>query len=175
MANASFQKTVNRVIAPGQPGDKAGKALENVRAYLAATDVIPGTFVINTDTLNATPTPTSYNSPKKAGYSTAANTGVIAGLVTRDDVGTIANLTDAFQLEINAGRNIQVASQGEYLVTLAEIAAGTAKIGMQVTVADNTTGVPTLVADGSGNVNWWLVEVQDAATGLGVISSWRKA
>lgn len=175
MANASFQKTVNRTIAPGQPGDKAGKCLENVRAYFAATDVVPGTFVINSDTLAATAPATSFNTPKRAGYSTGAATGVIAGLVTRDDVGVIADLTNAYQTFINAGRNIQVASQGEYMVTLAEISGGTAALGMQVMVADLTDGVPTLVADGSGNVNWWLVEILDAASGLGVISSWRKA
>ena len=57
----------------------------------------------------------------------------------------------------------------------AEITGGSATIGQQVAVADKTTGVPTLVADGDGDVDWWLVEILDAASGLGVISSWRKA
>ena len=174
MANVSFQKSVNRNIAPGQPGDKAGHGMEVVRAYLAVTNVIPGTFVIATDTLNATPTPTSYNVPKKAGSSTGAATGVVAGLVTRDSTGVINDLTNAYQDYINAGLNIQVASQGEYMIHLDEIAAGTTKIGQQITIADKTTGVPSLVANGTaGAEHWWLVEVLDAASGLGIISSWR--
>ncbi len=83
---------------------------------------------------------------------------------------------NSYQNNLSVGQNIQVASQGEFKVTLAEISGGTAKIGMQVTVADRTTGVPTLVEDGTaGALNWWFVEVLDAASGLGVISSWRKA
>lgn len=176
MANASFQKTVNRNIAPGQPGDKAGHGMEVVRAYLATTDLVPGTFAIATDTLNSSPTPTSYNVPKKAGYSTGAATGVVAGLVTRDTTGVISDLNNAYQNFINAGLNVQIASQGEYIVHLDEIAAGTAIIGQQITIADKTTGVPTLVANGTaGAEHWWLVEVLDAASGIGVISSWRRA
>lgn len=175
MPNVSFQKTINPTIAPGQPGNKANKALENVVAYLAMTDVIPGTFVINMDTLETNPSATTPNSPKKAGYSTGAATGIVAGLVTRDSVGVIPNLYDAYQNIINAGLNIQVASKGEYMVHLTEISGGTAKLGMQVTVPDHTTGVPVLAADGTeGALDWWLCEILDAASGLGVISSWRK-
>lgn len=176
MANAPFQKTVGRYIASGQPGNKAGHGPEVVRAYLAVTDVVPGTFVIARDTLSAVPTPTSYNEPKKAGYSTGAATGVIAGLVTRDTTGVINDLTNAYQNVITAGQNIQVASQGEYMVHLNEITGGSAAIGMAIAVTDHKTGVPSLIADGDpGAIGWWLVEVLDAASGLGIISSWRKA
>ncbi len=49
-STASFQKTVNYQIAPGQPGDRAGHGPECVRAYMATTETVPGTFVINVDT-----------------------------------------------------------------------------------------------------------------------------
>lgn len=175
---ASFQKTVNRKLAPGQPGNHASQAPRVVSAYLAMTDVVPGTFVVNRDTMTGTPLATTANSPKKAGYSTTATGGIIAGLVTRDATGFIPDVRDSWLNIVNAGLNVQVASKGEYMITLAEVTAGTAMLGDQIAVLDRRTGVPTIALSATADtdrLDWWLCEILDAATGLCVISSWRKA
>lgn len=163
----SFQKTVNRTMAPGLPGSNYGTAPSVETAYMAAVDLIPGTFVCN-----LAGGASSAQNPKQAGYKTG---GIPVGLVTRDTTGYIPSVLTEYSNIINAGLNVQVASKGEFMIHLDEVAAGTANIGMQIAVADPTTGVPSAVADGTaGALDWWIVDILDAASGLCAISSWRK-
>lgn len=163
----SFQRDINRNIAPGLPGSHYGTATSVITAYLAAEDLIPGTFVCNLDVGEVT-----AQNPRQAGYDASGNP---VGLVTRDTTGYITDLLAGYSNIVNAGLNVQVASKGEFMIQLEEVAAGTATVGMQIAVADPSTGVPSAVADGTaGALDWWIVAILDAESGLCAISSWRK-
>jgi hypothetical protein len=183
-----FQTVINATLAPGLPGSHHGAGLAEISAYIAANDLVPGTFAVNKagGTVNQL-------DPKQAGYHTAATGGVIAGLVTRDSTGMIMTVREEASEIINKGLEVQIAAKGEFIVYLVEAESGTAKIGDRIAVLDQRTGVPTVSAGPVDTaivdknsvsatvttpdpfaVDWWITDILDASSGMCAISTWRQ-
>jgi hypothetical protein len=163
MPNASFQKTVNQGIPFGQPGDLYSSAPMVVTAYMAASDLVPGkgAFDVDGGTANRT-------IPKAVVGTPDTQKALFCGIVTRMTTGLINDYMSGYTDVINAGREVQVLSQGEILVSL----ESTPNVGDKVYVRPG--GFLDVYEDDAADTGFTVVEVIDPGTNLVAISSWRR-
>lgn len=164
MNRASFQTEVNRGMPFGQPGDLYSSAPIVVAAYLASEDMTPGKAAFNVDG------GTTESTTPKAVASTGTTATQFCGIVTRMTTGTINDIRNGYENIVNAGREVQVLSQGEVLVVLNSLP----NVGDSVHVLPDGT-LDCIAGTGSLETKFAVVEVVDAASNFVAISSWRKA
>lgn len=174
-----FQSAVRMFQPEGWVGGFYSNAPFTCTSYVADTNITVGTFVFNKNQGQAF---AARVDPRRVGYQAAGGTSPACGLAIRPgNIGVLwpfgpnAPANGASNI-INAGLNVVVASQGEFLLTIPEVAAGTATTGMQLICTDVETGAIGAVTDGTeGAEPWWIVEIFDGAVpGLCGVSSWRK-
>lgn len=176
---ADFQSEVRMFQPEGWVGGFYSNAPFTVSTYMADVDLTVGTFVFNK---NQGQPFASRLDPRKVGYQTTGGTQPSCGLVIRPgNIGVLwpfgpgAPANGATNI-IPATLNALVASKGEFMLYVPEVADGTATVGMQLTCTDVETGEVGAVADGTAGAEpWWIVEIFDGAVpGLCGVSSWRK-
>lgn len=172
-----FQRAVRMYQPEGWVGGFYSNAPFTISTYMAAVDMAVGTFAYNVNQGQAF---AARIDPRRVGYQASGGKQPTCGLVIRPgNIGVLwpfgPNGTEASNV-VQAGLNVLVASKGEFLMYVPEVAAGTATVGMQLTCTDVETGEVGAVADGTaGAEQWWIVEIFDGAVpGLCGISSWRK-
>ncbi len=175
---ADFQDTIRMQQAEGWVGGLYSNMLSApVTSYVADVPITIGTFVFNK---NQNANYAARLDPRRVGYQASGGTQPSCGIAVRiGNIGVVNPIgvggTDTTNI-VPAGFNVEVASVGEYLLYVPEVAAGTATVGMQLICTDVTTGAVGAVADGTeGAEGWWIVEIFDGATpGLCGVSSYRK-
>lgn len=174
---ADFQSEVRMYQAEGWVGGFYSNVPWTVTTYIANVPLTVGTFAFN---VNQGAAFAAANRPHRAGYQASGGTQPPCGIVIRPgNFGVLfpigPNAAESTNI-IPAGFNAGIASAGEFLLYVPEVAAGTATVGMQLTCTDVETGAVGAVADGTeGAQNWWIVEIFDGAQpGLCGVSSYRK-
>lgn len=163
-----FQKTISMYQAAGFPGGWGGGNAWAAYAFVADSDITPGTFV--------TPAPGSNPERVTPGTPEAAD-GDFLGIALRSRVGVMTDPAQEYANRINANMPVEVQTQGDALIRIANADDPDLAPGMAV-FASLADGAPSVAATGSTvagsrETGWVFVRLFDPAYGLALVSTWR--